>query len=431
VRYRTHHDKFNCRAGETLHTLPSRNTRDSHADYSRIQIQGEDSVRIVHISDLHISEHLLRAPDRNFKLPHRYGHDVQVFLALDMFLKNLEWDLLLITGDVSRIGNLESFEWIRNWLQNELHFGNIHVGLNLARAEDRRWFIIPGNHDRFNGQLTQGSLDLYHQEFPVVRSGSSTTVQVGQETVNIHFFDSTTSKGGFAFGRIDHRNLIPKILSDNEIDIAMLHHHFLQPPKHPREISTELTNSSEVAAYMLNTGFDAIFFGHTHKSYIGWPSVDILSGMLNDKRRKANFFRRLIPRFVMRQVDDECLVSYKREAAKNGQLPTLESFFNYLYLSHKRFQLKGPAEFDSIREFYAQMDAVNLDHQMSTELVRIKAKRILISLAPSACQAEAEWKGFHVINVGRDKNNQLDFIWDRYEFDGATFERKMPEAHVA
>jgi len=58
----------------------------------------------VHISDLHISEHLLRGADQKSHIPHRYWHDVTAFLALDQFLKTSPWDLLLITGDVSRIG---------------------------------------------------------------------------------------------------------------------------------------------------------------------------------------------------------------------------------------------------------------------------------------------------------------------------------------
>ena len=76
-------------------------------------------VRIIHISDLHISEHLFKGADAQYKFPHRYGHSLPAFIALDTFLKNTEWDLLLITGDVSRIGNSSSFEYVRNWLEND------------------------------------------------------------------------------------------------------------------------------------------------------------------------------------------------------------------------------------------------------------------------------------------------------------------------
>lgn len=388
-------------------------------------------VRVVHISDLHISEHLLRGADSTFYLPHRYGHNVQAFLALNHFLKTTEWDLLLITGDISRIGNIQSFEWVRNWLENEIVFGETHLGLNLSKSSDRAYLIIPGNHDRFNGELRQSSLDLYHQEFPVVRSGSVKSFTVHGHKINVHFFDSTTSEGGFAFGAIEQRSLTPKNLSDEDIDIALLHHHFLQPPKHPREISTELTNSADVAAYMLNAGFDGVFFGHTHKGYIGRPNVDTLSGLLNDRRKVPRVFSRLIPKWLMRKLEGECLVSYKRESARNGQLPTLASYFNYLHLQQKGHNLKGPASFENIRQFYDQMDDSSANGSIRDELEKIKSKKILISLAPSACQAEAQWKGLHTVTFNRDEKGLLEVSWDRFEFDGSDFQKKPRDLHVS
>lgn len=356
-------------------------------------------IKFVHISDLHISEHILRGATSESKLPHRYGHNVQAFLALDNFLREADWDLLLLTGDVSRIGNKESFESVRNWLENEIVFGDTRVGLNLSKSDKRRYFIIPGNHDRFNGELTQKSLDNYCQEFDAIKPGAVQKVEVKGETVNLHLFDSTCSNGTFAYGRLEQRSLVPKTLNDDHIDLALLHHHFLQPPKHPREIATELLNSSEVATYMLNTGFDCIFFGHTHKGYIGRPSVEILSGLLGDRRKVPRFWSRFVPKFILRRQDEDSLVSYPREAARNGQLPRLNAYFDFLYLRQKGHNLQPPSAFDNIRGFYDQMKALTAEGAMAQELAKAKQKRVLVSLAPSACQAEAQWNGFHVVEA--------------------------------
>ncbi|WP_020404965.1 metallophosphoesterase family protein [Hahella ganghwensis] len=169
-----------------------------------------ETIKIVHISDLHISEHLTRGADSHFKWPHRYGHNMQAFLALDGFLKKKDWDLLVITGDVSRIGNSESFEYVRNWLENEINIGAHSVGLNLSKDENRRYIIIPGNHDRFNGAKVQGSLEKYNHEFPVVRSGTTESLFVSDVRVNIHLYDSTQDNHSFAYGFIDQKNLTPK-----------------------------------------------------------------------------------------------------------------------------------------------------------------------------------------------------------------------------
>lgn len=391
--------------------------------------------KIVHISDLHISEHILRGPSRDAYLPHRYGHDVAAFLALDSFLKNSDWDLLLVTGDVSRIGNVSSFEWARNWLENEIVFGQTRIGLNLSKSDSKHYVMVPGNHDRFNGKLTQSSLDNYHKEFQPVQSGAVERFKLGDFVVNVHLFDSTWEKGGFAFGQIDQRSLVAKKLSDEEIDLAVLHHHFLRPPKHPREIKTELINSTEVAAYMLNSGFDGIFFGHTHKGYIGRPSVEVLSGLLNDRRKVARFAKSKFPKIYL-HLDrllskDKGLIAYERESTQNGQLPTLESYFNYLYLRQKGFNLRGPSKFRDIKEFYEQMKLIPSDRSMEKELVRIKKKMILVSLAPSACQAEATWNGFHVIEIGKDGDSKTAFNWDRYEFTKGAFVMKAQDEHVS
>ncbi|HYD80382.1 MAG TPA: metallophosphoesterase [Paucimonas sp.] len=388
-----------------------------------------EPITVFHISDLHISEHLLRGAEKGFYFPHRYGHNVQAFLALDDIVKRSDWDLLLITGDISRIGNIQSFESVRNWLENEILFGETRVGLNLSKKPGRKYLVIPGNHDRFGGRMVQGSLDLYHGEFPVIRSGSVERLNIRGNKVNVHFYDSTTPDGGFAYGRIEPKAMVPKTLSDDEIDLALLHHHFIQPPKHARERATELTNCAEVAAYMLNVGFDGIFFGHTHKGYIGQPSVEILSGMLNDRRKIPRFWNRFFPKFLLRKREEDCLVSYRREAAQNGQLPTLESYFDYLYLVQQGHALAGPASFASIRGFYDQMKKASADERIATLLERAKRKQILISLAPSACQAEAEWNGFHVVRFQRQPDGRLGASWERFEFDGSDFVAKPVDQH--
>src|SRR5205085_1232240 len=153
----------------------------------------------------------------------RYGHDVQVLLALDFLLRESPWDILVITGDVSRIGNSDSFEWARNWLETELYLGQTQIGLNLAKATDRHYVVIPGNHDRFNGRLRQSSLGEYYRQFPVIQAGSVRALSVKGHTINFHLFDSSLDGGGFAYGEVLGQYLVPKRLSRLDINIALIH----------------------------------------------------------------------------------------------------------------------------------------------------------------------------------------------------------------
>ncbi|ODY27630.1 metallophosphoesterase family protein [Vibrio parahaemolyticus] len=382
-----------------------------------------DSVKIVHISDLHISEHILRDPSQSFKLPHRYGHDVQAFLSLDNYLKNSEWDLLVITGDVTRIGNVESFENVRNWLEGQLLLGGHQIGLKLNDIEDRDYVIIPGNHDRFNGKLTQGGLDNYHSQFNPIRSGSNKSFYFGKHRINVHLYDSTESNGSFAYGYLSPSDMVSKNLDEN-INIALLHHHFIQPPEHAREAATELTNSADVSAYILNSEFDGVFFGHTHQGYIGNPKIATLKSVLPDKRKKNRFWNRIAPKFLLRKMDGDCLVSYKRDKAKNGQLPTLESYFSYLYMRKNNVDVLGPNSFDNIKDFYAHIDSIAARREFESALQRLGDKNILISLAPSACQEEAEYKGFHEVIFTKEQSGKYTPTWRELRYNGNSFEQK-------
>lgn len=378
-----------------------------------------DGVRIVHLSDLHISEHLLRTPDSHFKLPHRYGHDVQIFLALDAFLRNTDWDILAITGDLTRIGNSESFEIVRNWLENKINIGNIEVGQQLSARTNRHYVVIPGNHDRFGGGLDQGSLDKYHNEFDPIRPGTTKEIDIRGQRVRFHLFDSSWEKGGFAIGKIYDQDLVPRQTADDVIEIGLLHHHFIQAPSHQRESGTELDNSAEVAAFMLNSNFNGVMFGHTHQSYIGIPSVEALTGILHDRRAQGKFWRKLAPRYLLRMLSDDGLVSYKRQTARNGQYPKLEAYFNYLFLKKSGYAVQGPSSFCKIRDFYLHLESQGEKDGIKEVLERLKSKRILISLAPSACQAEAKQKGFHIVSFHRGK----DPDWERYAFKNSGFVR--------
>ena len=133
----------------------------------------------------------------------------------------------------------------------------------------------------------------------------------------------------------------------------------------------------------------------------------------------------------MRKIDDDCLVSYKRESAKNGQLPTLKSFFEYLYLVKNHKTLKGPSEFDKISEFYEQLTGIMKSQSLDKELEDLYKREILISLAPSACQAEAKWVGFHEVVFSRDSSGVYKAHWDRYQYNGAKFDKKTQNEHLS
>jgi len=389
-----------------------------------------NNIKIMHVSDLHISEKLLEPPDAHLRVPHRYGHDIKVFLALNEFLSKSSWDILVISGDVSRIGNPESFFFARNWLENELTTGALQIGLNLRKITDKHYVIVPGNHDRFNGTLEQISLDAYENEFGSFRPGQIKTLTVNGVTVNFHLIDSTNFKGSFAYGQVDARALVPRMLNMSELNIAVLHHHFIQPPGHKREKATEMVNSEEVASFALSTGFHAVLFGHTHKSYLDMVPADLVSRLLTKRRARGRMWKRKIPKLILSLLrispnNNPITIAYKREPAANGQLPTLESYFTFLFLKGVKgiTDVKGPSEFDSIKQFYEHLYGYTGAGNLKQALDSLKRSRVLLSMSPSARQAEAERKGLHELEFSFENNALKKVRQSVYEYKGVAFQK--------
>ena len=363
------------------------------------EIPPETVVKVVHISDLHISEQLITSTSNQIKAPHRYGHNYKALSALDAFLNNNPWDVLVISGDVSRIGSIDSFVWAQNWIQKKVNIGASTLGLDLATKPNRHYVIVPGNHDRFNGKFIQTSLDDYNNIFPVVRSGKKVPFTFGSITVNFHVFDSSDSNRSFAKGMIDTYDLTSRPISNDTLDIAVLHHHFIQPPEHERERATEITNSQEVASYMLAAGFNGVFFGHTHKSFVDYLPTGLITRMFPSKGQEATFWKSLMPRRIIERLSDNTTLGYQRESTKDGKYPTIESYFTYLYIRDVLgLDVSPPAKFRNVIGFYTHLEKFSAVNNLTEEIAKLKQRKILVSMAPSACQAEAKRNGFHVFD---------------------------------
>jgi len=356
-------------------------------------------IRVVHVSDLHISEQLISSTANQVKAPHRYGHNFKAFIALDAFLNNNPWDVLVISGDVSRVGSIDSFVWVQTWIQKTVNVGTNTVGLDLAKNTNRHYVIVPGNHDRFNGNLTQTSLDDYNNTFPVIRSGKTVAFNFGAITTNFHVFDSSDSNRTFAKGKIDSYDLTPRAIAKNTLDIAVLHHHFIQPPEHERERSTELINSQDVANYMLSTGFDGVFFGHTHKSFVDYLPTGLITRMFPSKGQEATFWKSFIPKKIIEWFSVNPTLGYTRESTKDGKYPSVESYFTYFYIRDVLgLDVSSPGKFRNAAGFYAHLETFSALNNLNSEINKLKAHKLLVSMAPSACQAEAKRNGFHVFD---------------------------------
>jgi hypothetical protein len=141
-------------------------------------------------------------------------------------------------------------------------------------------------------------------------------------------------------------------------------------------------------------------------------------------------WKRMIPKLILTLFgvsagDNPITIAYNREPAANGQFPTLESYFTFLYLKNVegKKDIKGPSAFDSIKHFYEHLNGFTETGDLKQALDSIKKSRVLISMSPSACQTEAERKGFHELEFSFAENSLKKVRQRVYEFKGVAFQK--------
>ena len=133
-------------------------------EYGRRTRITSNTLRVLHLSDLHFSYHADDSASNSRHCPNLVGN-------LHSAISSLDFDLVIVSGDLSDTGDTESLLRAREFLfGNYSVSGTKRVGLNLPEDRVR---ILPGNHDAFNMPLHgsaahrwQKSLENYSAVFP-------------------------------------------------------------------------------------------------------------------------------------------------------------------------------------------------------------------------------------------------------------------------
>jgi 3',5'-cyclic AMP phosphodiesterase CpdA len=379
-----------------------------------------DTIRVVHLSDIHFSEKDFWGVSQVVKppVPHRSGHNPKLLLALDEILKKVKWDLMVISGDLSRVGMPDSFLHVKNWLFGQIHVpGGGEIGLKLNEAE-KRCFVVPGNHDSFNGEWMQHSLSNYESYFPHMSGRSVERTRVRDTDVNVLLYDSTDpNKGGFARGYLAPTVFRGWKTDERTLDLAVIHHHLAQDPCQRRQRTLELKNAHLFLAFLLSKHVNGVLFGHTHDSFFEKISADILRDQIMYRRKVPRLLRQILPKFFNRPDADS--LSFDRIATKSGRYPSFDKYFEYLYIKNILGKsINGPDIFEEPRHFYDHIKSYRSDYK--EKLHELKKRKVAFSMAPSPTYAGLEENGFHILNFSWDGEKFL-YGCERYFWDGAEF----------
>src|ERR1043166_1341876 len=197
----------------------------------------------VHISDLHFSNKSHDAAVSKIyalfpKLDGFLGHDYKSLVHLEPFFDNLkstEQARLIVSGDLTRVGNSLEFKAAQDYLGAELTPPLGDVGV-----EEKDWLKLtgPGNHDRYPGIpfLWGGPTAVYSTMFP----GMPKVVDIHLastrgHTLKLIFVDTDADvsgwspKRGGAVGSFTSqiralRGMLPEKPDELEIRVMCLHH---------------------------------------------------------------------------------------------------------------------------------------------------------------------------------------------------------------
>ncbi len=281
----------------------------------------------------------------------------------------------------------------------------------------KKCFVVPGNHDCFNAKLVQHNLHNYEKFFPSISGCSIEKTQVRGTNINVHLYNSTYDKGGFAGGMIPVSAFQGWQTDGQTLDVAVVHHHLAQSPSQKRQHTLELINVDQFVSFLLSKDINCVLFGHTHESFFEKISADILRQQIAFHRRWPKWLRRLFPRYFSKPSIDS--LSFSRTRTKNGRFPSFDKYFEYLYIKNiLRKDINGPELFEEPRHFYDHIRSYRSDYH--EQLSTLRKKKVAFSMSPSPTAVDEDLHGFHVLTFNWDGSKYI-YGCEIYLWDGADF----------
>ncbi len=218
---------------------------------------------ILHISDLHFAADLLSPTHWLQKV-----HGPRLLDALSRYWERRPTDYLVVTGDISTDGELQSLENARRFLMDKIPVnggewqGAPEFGLNVRDPD--RLFLVPGNHDRYtwrglgiSRQITRFEDvfgDMFHNKGRPRRAG---WMEADGLRIRVLSIDSMGKARKFspAAGRVHDEDMewlrqMYREDSQNkenwDLRLLLLHHHVALPDTREFSRLTKLKNRAEL-----------------------------------------------------------------------------------------------------------------------------------------------------------------------------------------
>ncbi len=293
-------------------------------------IKGEGNysgIRVVHISDLHLTEEIFEQGRRLLRPAGVATHNFDALRAFAWTMQGLKprRNLILITGDITTDGARGSFETAKKYIEKgsikEDNPGRIATFALSAGIGDR--LLLPGNHDRYDKKdwlVAQTKSMLFEEVFKtrtdypyvvgyrpphLVKVQDSLTLLLFVFDSNLPEIPARADPHAAAGGKVTPEdmqkveNFVNQITNDNKVKdlngqdlpinlqktvrIAVLHHHPVVSKKEekekdlwyklthlwdqPKASFTKMEQADDFLRGCFQLGIQLVLFGHQHEQY--------------------------------------------------------------------------------------------------------------------------------------------------------------------
>lgn len=210
----------------------------------------------------------------NYFFRRKKFHPKELINVLFLKIQSLEYDLLIISGDLTNVSAENEFSEARKILSPVL---------------DSRAFMIPGNHDRYmeSAILPVDLFDKNFKEFSGIKITEDKYIRVKQiNDFYIIGWDSNRPTGvGIATGYVEPDVVTRtfKFLKENKIQkyIIVCHHPIWKRPDKKESSYHKMDNREEIAAMLKSNPPIAYIHGHVHSNWIKFKSDDLPFHIIN------------------------------------------------------------------------------------------------------------------------------------------------------
>lgn len=351
---------------------------------------------IFHISDPHFATKIIHDGSSSSvsekvreSLDGLRGHSGDVWMV---FLKSIKPKIarlddyrIIVTGDVSQIGEQGSFELASNLFFQGSSAISIDHGLQVA---SEKFFIVPGNHDTYDAKMfAKNNLRLFNASFrPDGKYPFVECAMIDGQRVYFIGLNSTYSMRTCSIprklgrGRIDSKqyDMISGFLEgvDDGIKIVCLHHCPIFP-NDCRDWSLVLENSARFIDWCVENKIDIILCGHIHDDFYDALPLRRLVKFLPKKRGLKSFMRRMLRQTIL--SDYTPIIIHGKHARYIDSIA-------YRYISENVNDIKRLDEFRNVNDFTKYIQARIEYNEFLSDFDVMKKNKTALIMAGSVCQ---------------------------------------------